>query len=70
MAKRKLVIVHDFDLYKMSAAFSDMMPQLLRDLPDYICLIFHYDTMEYKPDKRLKIHKILAEYETWWSLPF
>ena len=39
-----------------------MMPELLRDLPDYICLIFHYDTMEYKPDKRLKIHKILAEY--------
>lgn len=62
MAERKLVIVHDFDLYKMPAAFSDMMPELLRDLPDYICLIFHYDTMEYKPDKRLRIHKILAEY--------
>lgn len=62
MAERKLVIVHDFDLYKMPAAFSDMLPELLRDLPDYICLIFHYDTIEYKPDKRLKIHKILTEY--------
>lgn len=62
MAERKLVIVHDFDLYKMPAAFSDMMPELLRDLPEYICLIFHYDTIEYKPDKRLKLHKILSEY--------
>lgn len=62
MAERKLVIVHDFDLYKMPAAFSDMLPELLRDLPEYICLIFHYDTIEYKPDKRLKIHKILTEY--------
>ena len=61
LAERKLVIVHDFDPYKMPAAFSDMLPALLSDLPDYICLIFHYDTIEYKPDKRLKIHKILAE---------
>lgn len=62
MAERKLIIVHDFDLYKMPAAFSEMMPELLRDLPEYICLIFHYDTIEYKPDKRLKLHKILSEY--------
>ncbi len=62
MAERKLVIVHDFDPYKMPAAFSEMLPELLSDLPDYICLIFHYDTLEYKPDKRLKIHKILSEY--------
>ena len=62
MAERKLVMVHDFDLYKMPAAFSDMLPALLSDLPDYICLIFHYDTIEYKPDKRLKIHKILTQY--------
>lgn len=62
MAERKLVIVHDFDPYKMPAAFADMLPALLSDLPDYICLIFHYDTIEYKPDKRLKIHKILTEH--------
>ena len=62
MTERKLVIVHDFDPYKMPAAFSEMLPELLSDLPDYICLIFHYDTLEYKPDKRLKIHKILSQY--------
>ena len=41
MAERKLVIVHDFDLYKMPAAFSEFLPALLADLPEYICLIFH-----------------------------
>lgn len=61
MAERKLVIVHDFDLYKMPSAFSDFLPALLSDLPDYICLIFHYDVMECKPDKRTKIHQILSK---------
>lgn len=64
MAERKLIIVHDFDLYKMPANFSDFLPSLLADLPEYVCLIFNYDIIEYKPDRRLKIHKILSEYAT------
>ena len=61
MAERKIVIVHDFDLYKMPAAFQDFLPSLLSDLPETVCLIFHYDTLEFKPDKRLKIHSILSK---------
>lgn len=61
MAERKIVIVHDFDLYKIPAAFSDFLPGLLSDLPEYICLIFHYDVIEFKPDKRLKIHQVLSK---------
>ena len=61
MAERKLVIVHDFDLYKMPSAFSDFMPGLLADLPEYVCLIFDYDVIELKQDKRLKIHSVLSK---------
>lgn len=61
MAERKLVIVHDFDLYKMPAGFSDFLPTLLSDLPEYLCLIFDYDVLECKPDKRMKIHGILSQ---------
>lgn len=67
MAERKLVIVHDFDLYKMPAAFSEFLPALLADLPEYICLIFHYDVIECKPDKRLKIHQVLSKAGTFVS---
>lgn len=61
MAERKLIIVHDFDLYKMPAAFSDFLPALLADLPDYVCLIFDYDVLAFKQDKRLKIHTVLSK---------
>lgn len=61
MAERKIVIVHDFDLYKMPTTFQDVLPNILSDLPDYICLIFHYDILELKPDKRLKIHQLLSK---------
>lgn len=64
MAERKLIIVHDFDLYKMPAAFSDFLPVLLADLPDYVCLIFDYDVLEFKQDKRLKIHTVLSKQGT------
>ena len=58
-AERKLVIVSDFDLYKPPAAFQNILLDLLGDLPDYICLVFYYDTLTLKPDKRTKMHGLL-----------
>lgn len=58
-AERKLVIVNDFDLYKPPAAFQGVLSELLSDLPDYICLVFYYDTLALKPDKRTKMHTLL-----------
>ncbi|MBP3311075.1 MAG: DNA polymerase III subunit delta [Butyricicoccus sp.] len=58
-AERKLVIVNDFDLYKPPAAFQGVLSELLSDLPDYICLVFYYDTLAFKPDKRTKMHTLL-----------
>lgn len=61
MAERKLVVVTDFDLYKAPAPFQPVMETILTDLPEYICLVFYYDILEFKPDKRLKIHKELSK---------
>ena len=30
---------------------------LLSDLPDYVCLVFYFDILEAKPDKRTKMYK-------------
>ncbi|MDY3618098.1 DNA polymerase III subunit delta [Agathobaculum sp.] len=59
MAEKKLVVVTDFDLYKPPAIFADKLPELLSDLPDYICLVFFFDILEGKPDKRTKLYKLL-----------
>lgn len=60
-AEHKLVIVSDFDLYKSPAAFQNILPALLSDLPAYTCLVFYYDTLPFKPDKRTKIHTLLEK---------
>ncbi len=60
-AERKMVIVRDFDLYKAPAAFQDTLKEMLSDLPEYICLVFYYDTLEFKADKRTKLHTLLEK---------
>lgn len=59
MSEKKLIIVTDFDLFKPPAVFADMLSALLADLPDYVCLVFYYDILEGKPDKRTKLYKML-----------
>lgn len=61
MAERKLIIVTDFDLYKAPSPYHQVLETVLEDLPDYVCLVFYYDVLEFKPDKRTKIHKRLEK---------
>lgn len=61
MSEKKLIIITDFDLFKPPAVFSDMLPALLEDLPDYVCLVFYYDILDGKPDKRTKMYKTLQK---------
>ena len=61
MAERKLVIVSDFDFYKAATPFQSVIETILNDLPDYICLVFFYDILEFKPDKRTKIYQRLEK---------
>jgi len=61
MSDKKLVIVTDLDLYKPPAGFAEMLPSLLNDLPEYLCLVFYYDILDGKPDKRSKLYKTLEQ---------
>lgn len=54
MAQRTLVEVDDVDLYKEPEAAREKIIAILEDLPDYCCLVFYYDTIEFTQDKRLK----------------
>ena len=54
MADRTLVQVDEIDLFKMNEGDRNKMIQVLSDIPDYCTVIFTYETVEWKPDKRQK----------------
>lgn len=59
MAERTLIVVTDFDLFK--SADKDEYIRILSNLPDYCCLVFLYDVIEYRPDARTKLAAALKE---------
>lgn len=58
-SEKKLVVVRDYKLMQPTGDLKEFLPQLLSELPEYICLVFYFDTLEFKPDKRLNLWKIL-----------
>lgn len=52
LGERTLVELDDFDLYK--AGEREQWIDLLSDLPEYCTLLLHYDTVAWKPDRRIK----------------
>lgn len=58
-SERTLIEVWDYDPYKQPEADRDALQSMLTDLPDYLCLVFVYDTIPYSPDRRLKMFKAL-----------
>ncbi len=59
---RKLVIVRDCPLMPPQGELKELLHEILSELPDYICLVFYFDTLELSPDKRLGIYKTIAKY--------
>ena len=55
MAERTLVEVADFDLFKVGEKDREEYVRILSNLPDYCCLVFLYDLIDYKPDARTKL---------------
>lgn len=53
-AERTLVEVHDYNMFKADEASRTRLTELFGDLPEYLCLVFVFDTVEYAPDRRLK----------------
>ena len=61
MSERTMILVHDYDLFKASAGDKEAFTALFADLPDYVCLVFICDLIEYKPDARTKLAGVLKE---------
>ena len=61
-AEKTLVEIHDYDLFKSDDRQN--LCKILSDLPDYICIVFVYSTIEYKPDNRQKLNKEILKYAT------
>ena len=54
MAERTLIVVTDWDIYKLSEDQRERLIALLEDLPEYCCIVFVYDTVAYKQNKTMK----------------
>ena len=54
MAESTFVQVDDIDLFKMNEDDRNKMGDLLSDIPDYCTVVFTYETVAWKPDKRYK----------------
>ena len=54
MAERTMVIVDEIDIFKLNEADREHMIDILSDIPEYCTVVFTYETVAYKPDKRLK----------------
>ena len=62
MAERTMVVVDEIDVFKMNESDREKMMDIFSDIPDYCTVVFTYETIAFKPDKRLKklwdtIHK-------------
>lgn len=63
MAERTLLVVTDLDLFKLDEEQREKFIAFLGDLPPYCCVIFVYDTLEYKPNRTMKkLAKAVAEH--------
>ncbi len=54
MAERTLIVVTDFDIFKLNEEQREKMIAFLEDVPPYCCVVFVYDTVIYKPNRTLK----------------
>ena len=54
MAEHTFVWVDDIDIFKLSEADRGKLTELFSDIPDYCTIVFTYQTVEWKPDKRQK----------------
>ena len=64
MGERTLVLVTDFDLFKAGEKDREAYIRILSQLPEYVCLVFLYDLIDYKGDARTKLAATLKQYGT------
>ncbi|MBR5569621.1 MAG: DNA polymerase III subunit delta [Oscillospiraceae bacterium] len=63
MAERTMVLVDDIDIFKMADSDREKMVEILSDIPEYCTVVFLYETVEWKPDKRFaKLYNTVRDY--------
>ena len=62
MGERKLVVVRDYKLMAPAGDLKDQLVDMLAEVPDYVCLVFWFDALEFKADKRLNIYKAVEKH--------
>ncbi len=61
MSARSMVVVRDYDLFKGDAQKREQLAGLLSDLPEYVCLVFVFDVVEYKPGQEQKVRQAVQK---------
>lgn len=64
MAERTLIMVTDYDLFKAGEKDREAYIKQFSQLPDYCCIVFLYDLIDYKGDARTKLAAALRQYGT------
>ena len=54
MAEHTLIHVDEIDLFRLPEGDRNKIAEILSDIPDWCTVIFTYETVAWKPDKRLK----------------
>ncbi len=60
-SERTLIEIWDYDLGKMNEENGKKLLELLSDLPEYVCVIFVFDLLEFKLDGRYKTNAKLKK---------
>ena len=61
MAEHTMVWVDEVDIFKLPEADRERLMQALSDIPDYCTIVFTYETVEWKPDKRSKLWDVISK---------
>ena len=64
MAERTLIQVTDYDLFKAGEKDREEYIHILSQLPEYCCVVFVYDLIDYKGDARTKLAAALKAHGT------
>ena len=54
LSERTLIQVTDLDIFKLNEEQRERLIALLEDLPPYCCIVFVYDSLEYKQNRTMK----------------
>ena len=64
MAERTLILVTDYDPFKAGEKDREEYIRIFSQLPDYCCVVFLYDLIEYKADARTKLAAAVKQHGT------